>query len=58
MQDYKQKKKPYVPPKCEVYRIGKCNLMDISAGIKGFTDGGDLDDDRKYGTTETENLQN
>lgn len=58
MQDYKQKKKPYVAPKCEVYGIGKCNLMDISAGVNGFTDGGDLDDDRKYVITETENLQN
>lgn len=57
MQDYKQKKKPYVAPKCEVYRIGKCNLMDISAGVNGF-EAGNLDDDRIYGTTETENLQN
>ncbi len=57
MQDYKQKKKPYVPPKCEVYGIGKCNLMDISAGVNGFEEG-DLDDDRKYGIKETENLQN
>lgn len=57
MQDYKQKKKPYVPPKCEVYGIGKCNLMDISAGVNGFEEG-NLDDDRIYGTTETENLQN
>ncbi len=57
MQDYKQKKKPYVAPKCEVYGIGKCNLMDISAGVRGFEEG-DLDDDRKYGITETENLQN
>lgn len=42
MQDYKQKKKPYVAPQCEVYRIGTCNLMDISGGVRGFEDGGSL----------------
>lgn len=42
MQHHKQKKKPYVAPKCEVYRIGKCNLMDFSGSMGGFEDGGSL----------------
>ena len=37
MQHHKQKKKPYVAPKCEVYRIGKCSLMETSAILDGFT---------------------
>lgn len=56
MQHHKQKKKPYVAPKCEVYRIGKCSLMETSAILDGFTVD-DLDDDSKYGTTDTVNSQ-
>jgi len=42
MQDYKQKKRSYVVPQCEVYQIGTCNLMDISAPMGGFEYGGEL----------------
>ncbi len=42
MQDYKQKKRCYVAPQCEVYQIGTCNLMDISAPMGGFEYGGEL----------------
>ncbi len=66
MQHHKQKKKPYVAPKCEVYRIGTCNLMDISAGVGGFDNGGSLSKKHEFGnefdsnedfTWETDNSQ-
>lgn len=43
MRKDKQFKKTYIAPKCEVYQIETCNLMDISAGVVGFGNGGSLD---------------
>lgn len=43
MRKDKQFKKSYIAPKCEMYQIETCQLMDISAGVVGFGNGGSLD---------------
>lgn len=44
----KQVKKPYLAPKCEVIQMEAHNLMKISAGVGGFTPGGNLSKEHTF----------